>query len=530
MSSDTLSFIDVGTEYEETLEDPIIVLVVGETQHGKSTLIRQIGRYAGATDLDIKIGRGSKSCTTAVGQHAFSIPLQRYQLVDIDQKPITEQKFTDLCKLTTRQAMAKAEAPEGGRSTLFEFIDTPGLDDSDENDLDIMAGIISRLTELRHLNGIIYVRSIDTPFSNSFSKFFSYIQQSLQSISAGIVIAHTRYTTEETAKHLKDNASLQKLRREAFKKATHLDACHFFMDNLPDPDEPFAVVQSMNEIYRLLLFMRSQKAINTADLKLLKTKRMEYVDAHVVAALGTVRSKLESRWNAEVAAEKGARQELFRKVREISNKRTLHETHKAEIQAIRSEDSILLGSKAIDEDYTLGDFFTMNYSIKPYEYQFTGHHAIDEVRKTVGKGCKWQNEQQQGANWKGTLKANKLTSLVGSVTFYTTGVLKHQDKLNYLEKECARLEGQLELLGQGFEEGEPSLEESNPVIAQLKNLLEECNSLIQDIDKKTFPMSFYHRLKHIYLLDWKPSRDDIFLFIQTYNRQLADVYWKEQVS
>lgn len=36
---------------QEKPEDPIIILIVGETQQGKSTLIRQIGRYAGAADL-----------------------------------------------------------------------------------------------------------------------------------------------------------------------------------------------------------------------------------------------------------------------------------------------------------------------------------------------------------------------------------------------------------------------------------------------------------------------------------------------
>jgi hypothetical protein len=308
-------------DYQEIPEDPIIVLIVGETQHGKSALIRQIGRYAGATDLDIKIGGGNKSCTRTVGQYTFSIPLQKYQLVDREDKPITGMKFADLCKLTVHQAVAKAEQSEDGRSTLFTFIDTPGLDDSDENDLDIMAGIISRVSELQHLNAIVYVRSIEEPFSKSFRQFFSYIQQSMPSISAGMIIAHTRYTTEKTAQHLNDNMSLSNLRREAFKAATNLDTCHFFMDNIPDPDEPFAVVQSLNEIFRLLLFMRSQKSIATGNLNLLKTRKMENVDAHIVAALQTLRSKLDNKWNTEVAAERAAKQELYRKLREITNKR-----------------------------------------------------------------------------------------------------------------------------------------------------------------------------------------------------------------
>jgi hypothetical protein len=36
----------------------INVLIVGETQNGKSTLIRQIGVYSGVPDLDVRIGFG----------------------------------------------------------------------------------------------------------------------------------------------------------------------------------------------------------------------------------------------------------------------------------------------------------------------------------------------------------------------------------------------------------------------------------------------------------------------------------------
>jgi hypothetical protein len=171
-----------------------------------------------------------------------------------------------------------------------------------------------------------------------------------------------------------------------------------------------------------------------------------------------------------------------------------------------------------------------DWRLKPVDVNFSSQFVIHDVKKTAGKGCKWQNEHQQGATWRGTLRANRVTSLVGSVTFYSTGALKHQDKLIHLEKECARLEGQLELLSQGFEQGQPIAEENNPVILELENRVKECAALIAEVDKQTFAMSLYPKLKHIYLLDRKPSRDDIFLFIQVYNRELADIYWREQNS
>lgn len=47
-----------STEELPKKEVPLNILVIGETQNGKSTMIKQIGVYAGVPDIDIKIGFG----------------------------------------------------------------------------------------------------------------------------------------------------------------------------------------------------------------------------------------------------------------------------------------------------------------------------------------------------------------------------------------------------------------------------------------------------------------------------------------
>jgi predicted GTPase len=42
-------------------EKPINVLIVGETQNGKSTLVKQIGVYAGVPNIDVQVGSGMSS-------------------------------------------------------------------------------------------------------------------------------------------------------------------------------------------------------------------------------------------------------------------------------------------------------------------------------------------------------------------------------------------------------------------------------------------------------------------------------------
>lgn len=530
-SSETSSFPaetgePAGPTYEEAAqENRIIVLIVGETQHGKSTLIKQIGRYAKSSDLHIRIGNGNGSCTTAVGQYNFSIPLHKYKLLDNLGKPFTEKTVEALSQMRTAEAIATREPETEGSTRSFTFIDTPGLNDSGGDDMDLMAGIISKVSSLHHLNAIIYVRSVHGAFSASFRKFFSYIQRSMPSISEGMIIAHTRFTVKETLSRLQNNISFSALRRDAFKAATNLDTCHFFMDNDPNPGRPFEVVQSMNEIYRLLLFIRGQKAVSTSGLRLLKTDKMLNMDAYLKSAIGDLRRRLENRWNAEVYTAKDAKQKLYRKIRDVSNKRTLLNAHQEEIRTLLADDTIVLGTQRVDKPLPFFDM-VQEFRLKrdPEPVTFKGDYAISEVRKTLGPGCKWQNEHQHGHIWEGTLSASRLTDMEGSVTWYTNGALKYAEKLSVLNKECARLEGQLELLNEGFDNTSDELEDENDVVSTLKARLDTCVSLLSTLDKETFQMELYPKLKHIYLLESKPQTEDIVAFIEVYNQDLGDVY------
>ena len=63
--SDDIAPIDCDSQEPEKTDEPkqdlpINVLVIGETQNGKSTMIRQMGVYAGVPDINVKIGFGMR--------------------------------------------------------------------------------------------------------------------------------------------------------------------------------------------------------------------------------------------------------------------------------------------------------------------------------------------------------------------------------------------------------------------------------------------------------------------------------------
>src|SRR5215471_11426196 len=138
---------------------------------------------------------GNVSCTKTVGHYRVSTTLQQFCLQDMEGRKIKKLQYSDLVDLTDEDATVLANKPEeDGKIHLFNLIDTPGLDDSDGNDMEIMANIVGEMSQLSHLNAIIYVRNMNKPFGASFTRFYNYIQRSMPNISNGLIIVHSGFT------------------------------------------------------------------------------------------------------------------------------------------------------------------------------------------------------------------------------------------------------------------------------------------------------------------------------------------------
>ncbi|KAH6889465.1 hypothetical protein B0T10DRAFT_572933 [Thelonectria olida] len=310
-------------QHEDTgrkAKPPVNVLILGETANGKSTLIRQLGVCAGNTNPDVKIGYGNVSCTKEVGRYPISAKLRNYYLEDAySGQQIKNAKYSDLVDFTDDNAtVVGSKSDENGKVFNFEPIDTPGLDDSDGNDMEIMTDIIEKVGELSHLNAVIYVRSMNKPVGKSFTRLYEYIQRCVPVISNGLIVVHTCFSIDRVETALSGKYDLAKQRQEAFQTATkgRMSVAHFFMDPDPDPDmmNPFAVAESL----KLLKLLSTQLPLDITNLKLLKAPDMVNVDAHVLLTLERLQARLQNRLNEELAAADKSKEGILRIHREIS--------------------------------------------------------------------------------------------------------------------------------------------------------------------------------------------------------------------
>ncbi|OIW28705.1 hypothetical protein CONLIGDRAFT_617637 [Coniochaeta ligniaria NRRL 30616] len=504
---------------------PINILILGETQNGKSTLIKQLGVYGKKRDNNINIGHGNLSCTTEVGIYPLATKLRTYHLVDRSGRRIRDRKFSDLVDYTDDDAAAAADEPDhDGRVFRFDLIDTPGLDDSDGNDMEIMANIIGRISEVGYLNALLYVRSLDKPFNESFNRFYDYLRRCMPMLFSGLIIAHTRYTVDREDEALAAGRNFKKDRRAAFRKATKCsdDLTHNFMDNDPDPEMPFQVVQSFNSCHALLDLAKSQRPIDVANnVYLLKAPNMIYMDNHVMLALSRLSTGLKERLAKELAAASKSKGQTLRVKRELARLKARLDEFEAELAKLDTNDEIVLGRKTVAEDYTLGTFFMdAKLWLDKRDVSYDSDCIISRVTKTTGSGCRWLDEDTRGTTWRATLKSSILRSINGSATFYTSNRLKHQSEITQLRGRIRDtkeyITNQSDVLGDLDDLGD-----TDTLAETLQNDVDRCAKTMERVDRDTFDACLWPTLRRFYMSRSQPSTTEIVDFIDVYDPETA---------
>lgn len=496
------------------------VLIVGESQQGKSTLIRQLNRYSDQPDIDIGIGDGNVACTKVVGKYTIATKLTQHQLQNPDGRPIESLDYVALCDLDGTEAKVVPICQEPpGELLNFNFIDTPGLDDSDGEDIELMAAIIGRLGELSHINAVIYVRNINKPFSKSFKQFFSYIQRSLPSLSAGMIIVHTCFTVQKVAEFLDDSKNLAALRRDAFKAATNLELMHFFMDNEPSKYSPLAVLESLNSCYKLLSHLSSQRPWPIAGLRLLKTANMENYDSQVINTLMELNLNLQQEWSAANAQKSANEQRVYSAQLEITKLNKKLAASRERLSRLQSGPDIILGSRAVAEDYSWVVNFLLSAEVRLESKQvdYIAECPVAYVTKTSNSGSHWQNEVLQDNVWSAVITSRSFRDLGGTATLYARSKDKYQTEIKQLEERCVEYEEQILYAERG-------LKGDSVDDVKLKTVgenIDRVGSLVDILKMEKFDISLYADLRRFYANRQRPSRNEVKEFIGVYSKDVA---------
>ncbi|KAG0337825.1 hypothetical protein BG005_003928, partial [Podila minutissima] len=174
------------------------VLILGPTQSGKSTFVENLKNYVDPDYVPAVTGGGNVSHTKQVSSKAVETRLPSYGLYDendrlIDTSGIRKEAsyhklIIDDLKLVTRPTHVP-----GSPTYKFCFFDTPGLNDTDGNDIANVAEIFSTLSKKKvmHLNLIIITDNHFVPLFTSQKKAFETYFDLFDEMKTHVTIMHT---------------------------------------------------------------------------------------------------------------------------------------------------------------------------------------------------------------------------------------------------------------------------------------------------------------------------------------------------
>ncbi|KAG0347684.1 hypothetical protein BG005_011948 [Podila minutissima] len=183
------------------------VLVLGQTQSGKSTLVQHIKKYANPThEIDQSfLGNGNVSKTLSTIHFCIDSNLPAYEvqrkndgsIVNLQNLQARFENEDDYLKLIAGRekdyTLRISQDPQYLPSQLveFQFLDTPGLNDTDQRDTVFADNIIKEIINTRSFNLILIIVSAKCSLSKEFGFALEYYSNVLEGLHANMAFLHT---------------------------------------------------------------------------------------------------------------------------------------------------------------------------------------------------------------------------------------------------------------------------------------------------------------------------------------------------
>ncbi|KAG0318989.1 hypothetical protein BGZ99_005353 [Dissophora globulifera] len=281
-------------------DSTINILVLGEAQSGKSTLIEGIKRYANpAYTIDKSaIGGGSFSHTKNVVLADITTGLPSYHVFETTVTPegdenhtqVDYSSFIQMDEVSYEEAIDRRKGyevrqhqhPGGPGARTFKLIDTPGLNDTNNFDEIHVSSIVKALAEISYLH-LILITVSSSPFTTALRNALTCYVDLMPDFNGIIAFIHTnvRYVNlHHSNVRFHESMTVKKgilseiLQRE--------DASHFMIDCDLDSKRPIHQCFTNDIISSILAKASNTRPISVDTIFLNKTRKMADVDVYLI--------------------------------------------------------------------------------------------------------------------------------------------------------------------------------------------------------------------------------------------------------
>lgn len=354
----------------------------------------------------------------------------------------------------------------------LSVIDTPGIFEDEDRDIEHMINIIKALHKAGRISAIIlvvkYSSKVDTPYKASI-RYYAKLLPGL--FETNLMIVMTDYACDERSKNLR---SLQGINEEAIKENVLLElatSCGvkempklFTIDCLPMSEQEFVInLQSRNDI---ILHAFSLETMSTRGLKLAKTDKIMAEDRVSKAALV-----------GEVTAQDRTLEEI---ITALYKTLAQAEQHSMRLKSVSHElegkcDEV---AKLDTEELVNGGMWSVRTQWKwlktqSRKFEVTSKWPIQGVSYWTNGKCRWtQREYTSACSIRGSVKSNRTRGLYARVILQVFKKDKFGDDVAGLRESITSKEELLGELEMQHDHSKKQLDQMNHDIQTLRENIE----------------------------------------------------------
>ena len=286
-------------------QEPVVVIFVGPTQNGKSSLIKSILEYAGAYEKAhaIPIGNGNISETKSVSSYSAKVDIIEHELRDEDGAKVNVDSKIELEDLNTWSQPT-------GKHTHLLLLDTPGLDDSDgitpglktsplpglATDLEHKMSVLQSINSNPTINAICFVQSVKPGLGNTFQsltrQYVNVLEQCRLNASLHFVHTHVNKYTMFDANVTKRKGFVED--KLLFKPGT---LNHHFVNNVPNSEDDIEQHLAKMWLSTMLEDLASKPSHAVTNLQFPKPDELSSTEERLRMALTAVSNSMAKEKN-----------------------------------------------------------------------------------------------------------------------------------------------------------------------------------------------------------------------------------------
>ena len=344
-------------------------------------------------------------------------------------------------------------------------IDTPGINESKEKDLECMTDLVTTLKEQQTIRACIFVMKFSVKIDQQYRdtiKCYSTLLPSLFSQNCLIVLTH--YATDKRSEILRRKKSFNydsfvKNIKEEIKKSSGIRSTPivFSIDSVPFEDE---LRKSRSVRDAMLSYIFSLKEVHLKEFRVAKTRVLQSEDREEINAH---REKINGKLLKESENAKEALLELQSKGEAIATIKTNLSKQEESLRNKDSDDLVTAHVWSVDDEWKF-------FKWQEKEFDETSKYEIHGVKRWTNGHCRWKEFIHEGNRVHGVVEGEFMYGLHASITLETKKRIKYAEDIE-------NLKNNIKLLGIELHEAEVAKEECSKKYSKIdreKSTLEKC--------------------------------------------------------